>query len=217
VHLTNRTSIAAAALKSQLDSAAKEGRGGAVSQILGRGATMDTSTIWSAFEAESISPGRSIPVFEALLKAGWDANDGVGHSGTPLQRAVSGGYVARATWMLDHASADPNYYVPNLGTTTLATACKASSLPMIELLLTHRAVIQNSGAMQEAAASGKREVLQLLLDRGANINEVPVNPWIEKRGSLMTPLQAAEQNGHSVIVDFLLEHGATPSGPVLIP
>jgi uncharacterized protein len=53
-----------------------------------------------------------------------------------------------------------------------------------------------------AAASGSDEIVQLLLDAGADPNAVQAGQW--------TPLHAAAEKGHAHVVRLLLERGAQP-------
>jgi ankyrin repeat protein len=58
-------------------------------------------------------------------------------------------------------------------------------------------------ACSSGTASGSMEVLQLLLEKGADGNAC--NKWRE------TPLLIAANNGHRLAVEALLRHGANPS------
>jgi hypothetical protein len=58
--------------------------------------------------------------------------------------------------------------------------------------------------MQEAAASG----LEIFV--GSR-----VNPWIERREPLITPLQAATQNNQSQVIEFLVSQGENSSTPIV--
>lgn len=199
------------ALKPELDVAALYGHGGIVDLILRRGITMDAMTVWTAFKCEQSSPipGRSIPVFQAFIDAwDWGINDDINCTGTPLQHAVSGGYMELAQWMLDHG-ANPNNCMRNLKRTTLATACENSSLAMIKLLLKNGASIGDSGGMHAAARRGRVDVLALLLFCGADIDEVPENPWIrQNEPRISTPLHAAVEANERSTVSFLIARGA---------
>lgn len=64
-------------------------------------------------------------------------------------------------------------------------------------------LIDSSGytALHYAARSGCREVCQLLLDFGANVNACT-------RSGNVTPLQRAAYSGHVDVVKLLLKHGA---------
>ena len=58
-------------------------------------------------------------------------------------------------------------------------------------------------ACSSGTAAGSMEVLQLLLEKGADGNAC--NKWCE------TPLLIAANNGHRLAVEALLRHGADPS------
>ncbi|KAJ6615083.1 ankyrin repeat-containing domain protein [Mycena sp. CBHHK59/15] len=168
---------------------------------------LTATTILAAFHQED-GTGASLPLFQSLLDSGaWDPNEGVGHSGTPLQLAAAGDHLLLTKWLLAHG-ADPNAYTQNLLDTTLATACRASALPVIELLLDGGAEVKNSGALQAAAEAGRVDVLELLVGRGADVDEVPVNAWMERRGALLSPLQAAVRAKQPEAVAFLVGRGA---------
>jgi ankyrin repeat protein len=200
------------ALKSLLDLAASNGHGGIVRLLLRRGINMDASTLWAAFEAEEISLGRSIPVFEAFIEVrSWDVNDNIGNAGTPLEFAVVLDHREVAQWMIDKG-ANPNNGRIRAPYTTLAWACQDSSLSMVELLLQNGASIAGSGAMHSAAKSGRTEVLAFLFENGADINEIPTMSWIRAdEPRLGTPLHAAVKGNQRSAVGFLLTHGADAS------
>ncbi len=52
-----------------------------------------------------------------------------------------------------------------------------------------------------AAYTGHRQVAQLLLDKGADVNA-------ETSDEGQTPLEVAEEKGHKEIVELLRKHGA---------
>ncbi|KAJ6541617.1 ankyrin repeat-containing domain protein [Mycena capillaripes] len=200
------------AFQPQLHLAAENGHGEIVHLLLSRGITMNDSTVKAAFAAERILAGSSIPVFQAFNDASnWGINDPISiGGGTPLQMAVWCSHMELAQWILDHG-ADVNDHALFFGWTTLATACRDSSLAMVELLLDNGATISDSGAMYGAAGNGRVDVLALLLDRGADINETPTNSWIRREPRISTPLHAALQNQHRTVVKFLLDRGADTS------
>lgn len=61
--------------------------------------------------------------------------------------------------------------------------------------------------LHAAAAQGHLDVLQELLDRGANVNTIVINEDFDEG----TALQAACKYGHTEIVELLLKHGADPN------
>jgi ankyrin repeat protein len=52
-------------------------------------------------------------------------------------------------------------------------------------------------------------VIQLLVEHGANVNEVCKKHWLLERIEGLTPVQVAERGGAREIVEYLLAHGAT--------
>jgi ankyrin repeat protein len=80
---------------------------------------------------------------------------------------------------------------------------------MIKLLLDSGADINSADgwALQTAADQGHVDVVNLLLERGANVNATTTNTHMPK----CTALQAAVESGRGDIVDILLEHGADPN------
>lgn len=64
-------------------------------------------------------------------------------------------------------------------------------------------VILYASALQCAAATGKLDIAEFLIEQGAHVDLVA--------GYLGSPLQAACLNGHGAIVELLLRKGATPN------
>ena len=64
-------------------------------------------------------------------------------------------------------------------------------------------VILYASALQCAAATGKLEIAEFLIEQGAHVDLVA--------GYFGSPLQAACLNGHGAMVDLLLRKGATPN------
>lgn len=58
--------------------------------------------------------------------------------------------------------------------------------------------------MSAAASKGQLDCVQLLLERGSNINHY------NRKSSGQTPLHVALANGHDQVTDFLLRNGANP-------
>lgn len=65
------------------------------------------------------------------------------------------------------------------------------------------------GALPIAASRGDTDMVRLLLDRGADVN----NGRPRKPGHL--PIQIAARSGHEEVVQLLLDHGADPRAAVL--
>ena len=74
----------------------------------------------------------------------------------------------------------------------------------VERLLSHFLVDVNceSAPLRVAAHLGHKDVVQLLLDKGADPNKTNYDGW--------TPLHGAASRGHTNVVQLLLERGADP-------
>lgn len=133
-------------------------------------------------------------------------------------------------WMLQHG-ADPNVS-PLLGQTVdLLTLAAASCQPStVRLLLEHDARAKGSQALHAAATTSaieidegsfqsipsRVEILKILLDHGADIKEMEVDPKALGRPRAShtgTPLHRAVKDGSVEAVQCLLAYGADVSSP----
>jgi ankyrin repeat protein len=134
--------------------------------------------------------------FEQALEKKWNAT----------REAVVQGDVDKVEQLLTTIS-DINYFSNDSKTTLLATAALGSNIDMVQLLLSRGAQIVTNGtrgnnALENAAGGGHEQVMRLLLENGANVNE---EPGLYSTG---TALQCAAANGHLPIVQLLLELSA---------
>ena len=134
-------------------------------------------------------------VVEALLQQGARANDVLSSGTTPLDAAAPAGALKIFRVLLD-SGADPNGTGRN-GTSPLEDASLKGFDSIAEMLLDHGAQVNqaNAGsgttALYAAAASGKGNVVKLLLKRDASPNACG--------SGHTTPYQAALENGYSEI------------------
>ncbi|KAG6988920.1 hypothetical protein G7Y79_00068g096190 [Physcia stellaris] len=164
---------------------------------------------------------KSLPIFEAMVRAGWDANAPIGHGHTVLAMLVED--INLVEWFLQQG-ADPNLGGPGQGNAdaenplTNSGAClyqaAAKSTPaVIELLLRGGAKMENSRPLHAAVRRGKEAIpmLEYLLDLGCDIESLadPCDQF-----SVGTPLESVIRHGlrHDslAIAKFLLEKGADP-------
>lgn len=133
-------------------------------------------------------------------------------------------------WMLEHG-AEPNV-PPLLGKKVdlLALAAASYQPSTVKLLVEHGARIKGSQALHAAATTSaieidegnfqsvpsRVEILKILLDHGADVNEMEVDPKAlgRPRASYTgTPLHRAVKDGSVEAVQCLLAHGADVSSP----
>lgn len=95
-------------------------------------------------------------------------------------------------------------------TSILATVAEIASVEMAALLIKHGAHAKGSGAIVMAAETGKMEMLKMLLNEGADIDEVgiehPTDPRFKE--DMGSALHRAVAGGHEAVVRFCLERGA---------
>lgn len=116
-------------------------------------------------------------------------------------------------WFLTHG-ADPN--ISNRrGLFPLEVAAHHSPLDTVQLLLSHGAKLENSRALNAAAAGSESDriaVLTCLLDHGADIHalapDLPRRSEAQRKGRNGTALHSAAKAGNKEIVEFLLTRGA---------
>ncbi|KAM0240796.1 hypothetical protein ACHAP5_007831 [Fusarium lateritium] len=122
------------------------------------------------------------------------------HYGSPLIVACMGRQKYEYLEYLLEAGADPNQY-PDAATFPLAIVAALYKDPaVIDLLLSHGARLDGSGALGAAAQLGNEVMTDRLLDRGAR-------PGNDGMGG-GSPLHTAVKRGHSGVVRILLQYGA---------
>jgi ankyrin repeat protein len=189
--------------------------------------------------------GHYSEIAELLIDAGADVSADNRYGVTPLHLAARGGDAASA-WALLRAGADPNTSLPE-GETVLMTAAKAGSADVVRALLTGigespdapssyaapapatRAEVNaregwyGQTALMWAAAKGHADVVRLLLDAGANVDEYSARVDVPEpnpgriAGAFADPrmptghitaLHFAAREGHTDAVRALIDGGA---------
>jgi ankyrin repeat protein len=124
----------------------------------------------------------------------------------PIHLAVAYGHENIVQWMLDNGV--PVDIRNRLGATPLHSAVYNNRMEIARYLLDSGAAVNdrvinedNRTALHEAAAVGSTDMVQLLLDRGADINAITSD-------ENQTPLHWAEKVGQQRTAQLLLERGA---------
>ena len=155
-------------------------------------------------------------VVKALLDAGINPNTDYGHQGDALFYAVRKKHKEVAEVILDAGYQLNDVSKAWAGTISplAAAAFVDTDLPtMTATLLAHGAVIQQTLALHTAARAGHLNVMTFLLDKGADINEIPE---VDDRtygceDELGTPLHYAVDGRQLDAVKILLGRGADAS------
>ncbi|CAJ2507809.1 Uu.00g089950.m01.CDS01 [Anthostomella pinea] len=110
--------------------------------------------------------------------------------------------------LLEKFGANPNATGDDYGN-ALTAAAYDGTMEIIDLLLNAGADVNapEGWAIQSAAAEGHHEVVEKLLEKGANVNAFTTNENFEAG----TALQGACEAGKADIVSLLLEHNANPN------
>ncbi len=159
---------------------------------------------------ENILVGRQFKTYEALLVAkAVDPNRWVGWNGDILAHAAVEDDIPFVKLCLAHG-ADPNCNLFESYKTVLTATAEEASVPMAALLLENGSILKGSGALAAAAKAGKLDMLEFLLEKGADIDELGIHHPSDRRcdkddGSA---LHQAVRNGHDELVPFLLAKGA---------
>ena len=182
------------------------GKAPALGTALGVAAAENREDIVNALLAHG-----GMPTQDDLTRAAWGGNlniiqsfldHGTVADSAALAEAAWGGHKEAAELLLANGSiADGN---------SLAFAARAGQLEIAELLLKNHAPVNvltkapyDSTPLLEAAGTGNKTMIKLLLDNGADIN-LP-----DSAGN--TALMAAADSGKEGIIQFLLENGADPA------
>ena len=196
--------LAAAGSDAPLADALEHRDTASVQTLLNRGVEINatqpdgmTALHWAAYQDD-------LETTKALLVAGADANAANRYGVTPLSLACTNGNVAMVE-LLIKAGADPNAALPG-GEAPLMTAARTGKIAAVKALIANGANIhakddrQGQTALMWAAAEGHTEVVELLIEFGADFR-TPIE-------SGFTPLLFAAREGRIGVARALLKAGA---------
>ena len=175
-----------------------------------------------------------------LLDKGHSPDAGDNDGATPLLVAAREGHADVAQLLLDTKQVDVNIKTRMRHKTPLSLAAERGHIAVLRLLLGKETIDidpwDNMGRtpLGDAVAGGQKEVVELLLEKGANVmavetprstalhlavivGDVPIveqilengaNIMEARNGAGLTPLQVAAQYAKLEVVTALLEHGA---------
>ena len=153
----------------------------------------------------------SVPMYKGLLDAGLDVNADFHHSGDALTRAVMKNDLELTSLVLSvgadlHSDRLWGYmYGP------MAIGAQFASIDIYRLMISYGAAIKGSLALHRACRAGRIDLVQYLLDEGADVNEIPPSDHdltFMTSYELGPPIHYAADHRQLEIIKFLLDHGA---------
>ncbi|GAM38364.1 hypothetical protein TCE0_033r09027 [Talaromyces pinophilus] len=180
-----------------------------VNYCLSHGATVPGTTILRRLNVHVGSNG--FDTYKVLIEAGVVNIDYyIPWFGDVLGIMADANNIDWVRYCLEHG-ADPNKNLIEEHRTPLAAAASNSNAEMVQLLLNYGAVINGSGAIVVAAEQGHGHIVELLLENGANIDEIGVEgpPGDRRFEDLGSALHKAIVNGHEELAVWLIDVGAS--------
>jgi ankyrin repeat protein len=146
-------------------------------------------------------------IVRLLLDHGADTNETGVPGETALHLALSANHLSTARILLERG-ADPHFFNDSISAgSALSYAAEYSSADTMRLLLKYidRIDVDRLGshcgtALQKAASEGRKEIVSILIDHGADVNA--------NLGRYGTAIHQAATGGHLNVVRFLLDRGA---------
>ena len=175
-----------------------------VRTLIGEGADVNSARADGATALLWAAHWDDVDAAERLLGAGASVNAADDHGVTPLARACENASEEMVGKLLE-AGADPNAAQVN-GLTPLMTAARTGNVAVVRALLSSGAHVNAATAVTQetaltwAVATRRVEMVQLLVDNGANVHPNP--------GQAFSPLMAAARNGDIESATVLLAAGA---------
>ena len=187
-------------LTDELYAAAERDDVPALRELLAQGAVLNPPEQNSALTGAILKS--QLNAARYLLDAGSDLN----HQGSAINRACGSSTLAMVAFVLEQGANLKDWQVLSHVT---SNPNKAQVGPTLGLLLKYgidpNAHTYAKTILMVACEYGDLETVRALLDAGAD-------PNVRRNGTALT---LAEQNGHEVIVDLLLERGAEPDRPAI--
>ncbi|MCJ1324016.1 hypothetical protein MMC10_000678 [Thelotrema lepadinum] len=158
--------------------------------------------------------GQSVEVFRVLLCHGWDLNTNWSeYDGDSLTSACCQGNAPLVQFLLQNG-ADPNSDRPCGGDSIAiiwAVSGSRASVRVLEQLLDGGCTIRKTGALIAAAEAGNMDAAKVLVERGADLEEVwDYGGYVDRARELRqgTALFKACEAGQAEIVEYLLSKGS---------
>ncbi|CAF3550465.1 unnamed protein product [Rotaria socialis] len=192
-----------------LSLACSGGRQDVVEVLLKNGANREHRNVSDYTALSLAASGGYVTIIKLLLSYGAEINSRTGSKLgiTPLMLASMNGHVAAVKLLLD-MGADINAQIETNRNTALTLACFQGRAEVVSLLVDRKANIEHRAKtgltpLMESASGGYVDVGRVLLERGADVNALPVPT------SKDTALTIAADKGHHKFVELLLLYGAT--------
>lgn len=197
--------------------AARDGHATAVSTLLNFALQqgikpMSVITRWAVDRA--INNGHAA-VFEAMISVDPKVvSFPLGHGNLPIVQAIRRRKTEVVAVLLEHGAKPRSRTdrVVSYSLSLLSLAARAEGSRMTELLLKHGVSITTSGALHEASEHGALDTMQLLMEHGADVNELlPAETLSRYRTSLYaswTPMHFAASGGQINAMKLLESNGA---------
>nr|XP_023030075.1 ankyrin repeat domain-containing protein 17-like [Leptinotarsa decemlineata] len=191
-----------------LSLACSGGRYEVVELLLNRNANKEHRNVSDYTPLSLAASGGYVNIIKLLLSHGAEINSRTGSKLgiSPLMLAAMNGHTAAVKLLLDMGS-DINAQIETNRNTALTLACFQGRHEVVSLLLDRKANVEHRAKtgltpLMEAASGGYVDVGRVLLDKGADVNAIPVP------SSRDTALTIAADKGHVRFVELLLCRGA---------
>ncbi|KAL8946618.1 MAG: hypothetical protein Q9222_007009 [Ikaeria aurantiellina] len=202
IRLVDTGACGPATLNHGLSCAIDHGNVPITEHLLSHGVPFDRTSPMRAADA------RSLPIFQLLVKHGWDINDPLVHDETALTSILDNDQLVR--WFLEHG-AHTNSTSIGTDLSLLSVAAGQCSVPIYELLIEYGATQVNGVPLHIAAGAGRGDervpMMDYLIKAGYDVNAMDKGRKPYLRG---TPLHYAIDARSLENVRFLLRHGANP-------